>query len=434
MYRYSYLEVVDDTGFWDKKNELEEQYNNMITGEKRQSILNDAKTAFEAQQYAEAFEILENGLIDLPNDTELSKQLNSYHDLYVSEITEIINALLEKEDYDNSLVTINSALEIYDCESFRELKDHIYSLKEDSYGTYSAEAVSFIKKTGSITSNDDVDTFTLDAPREGLYCLSFSEMEYEFTVKVRVLNYLHEEITSRSISNEDTLSTGSIPKGTYTIEVSHRTNTGSYEFSIGQPKPVVDINSYAVINDSLEFADQSNRYSFTPEYSGTYRFDFSEILYDTSFKFSVYDHLNTPIKEQRISSNSGITVDSLSAGEKYIICITQYSGLTNYTMSIGRQKATKTVDCGKKVKGNIQFIDQNDLYIFKPTSSRNYTITGSSDNWPNWYIKVYDNNNNPIDLTNDGDCRLSLSLTTDTEYTISCYYNDKLTPYSFTIN
>lgn len=430
-----YLDVVkSDDMFIKRKNELEKGYNNLITDAKRQQILADAKAAFEDGEYEKAFALLEAGIKELSSDSTLSKQLEEYHKQYITLVTNVVNAYTEKGDFSDALDNLSAALKIYNCKEFKELEESVYSAKEDSLNTYNGNSVNFEKKSGSINSDDDVDTYTMTADREGIYCLTFSEMQYGFEVKVRILNHLNEEVASGWKSNGESLPTKSIPKGKYTIEVSHSSDTGSYEFTIGHQKSIVDANMYAIINDSIEYDDQVNNYKFAPEYSGVYRFEFSNLLYDTEIHFGIYDHLNTPIKEQWISGKEGVTVDSLIANEKYTISISQGSGLTQYTMDIGRQKPTRIIEAGQKVNGQIQFVNQNDFYSFVPTSTRTYAIVGTSANWNDWYIKIYDENNNPLNLENTGDASLSVELTADKKYTICCYYDDTFTDYSFTIN
>lgn len=424
----------DESAFRERYLQLNDESQDLAACARRDEILKLADTAFQSGDYKTAFDTLKEGIDQLPESSELSDRLNVYQSEYIKVITDKVNAFLAQKDYDSAMNEINAAIGIYSCQEFETLKESAYNQKETMLVSYDAKAVEFVRETGSINSDESVNRYTLHAEREGVYCLTFSEMQYEFWVNVKILNDLNETVAKKNVSNNDTVSTEVIPQGEYTIEISYSYGTGSYEFTVGHQKESVDINSFGTINDSVEYQDQVNNYEFVPDETGLYRFDFSDMMYDTEITFTIYDHLNTPVKKAGVRSKQGLTVDGLTAGEKYKISISQASGLTQYTINIGRQRAVRSIETGQKISDSIQFVDQRNLYTFVPDETRIYTITGNKSDWDEWYLKAYDENNTPLKLKNTGDQQVFLELEAGEKYTISCYYREKFIEYSFSIN
>lgn len=430
-----YLEQFpDESAFRERYSQLNDECQELAARAKRDEILNLADAAFQSGDYKTAFDTLKEGLNQQPESSELSDRLNVYRSEYIKVITDKVNGFLAQKDYDGAMNEINAAIGIYSCQEFEALKESVYNQKETMLVSYDAKAVEFGRETGSINSDDSVNRYALHAEREGVYCLAFSEMQYEFRVNVKILNDLNETVVGKNVSNNNTVSTEVIPQGEYTIEISHSSGTGSYEFTVGHQKESVNINSFGTINDSVEYEDQVNNYEFVPDETGLYRFDFSDMMYDTEITFAIYDHLNTPVKKAGVRGEQGLTVDGLTAGEKYKISVSQASGLTQYTINIGRQRAVRSIETGQKISDSIQFVDQRNLYTFVPDETRTYTITGNKSDWNEWYLKAYDENNTPLELKNTGDQQVSLELEAGEKYTISCYYREKFIEYSFSIN
>lgn len=430
-----YLEQFpDESAFRERYSQLNDECQDLAARAKRDKILNLADTAFQSGDYKTAFDTLKEGIDQLPESSELSDRLSAYQSEYIKVITDKVNGFLAQKDYDSAMNEINAAIEIYSCQEFEALKESVYDQKETMLASYDAKAVEFGRETGSINSDDSVNRYALHAEREGVYCLTFSEMQYEFRVNVKILNDLNETVAGKNVSNNGTVSTDVIPQGEYTIEISHSSGMGAYEFTVGHQKESVNINSFGTINDSVEYEDQVNNYEFVPDETGLYRFDFSDMMYDTEISFAIYDHLNTPVKKAGVRGEQGLTVDGLTAGEKYKISVSQASGLTQYTINIGRQRAVRSIETGQKISDSIQFVDQRNLYTFVPDETGTYTITGNKSDWNEWYLKAYDENNTPLELENTGDQQVSLKLEAGKKYTISCYYREKFIEYSFSIN
>lgn len=425
--------VGKDDVFVERRAEFEDEYKSIILNEKRNQYLKDAEEKYTSGEVSAAFNILEKGIKDLSSDSVLAKQLEEYHSQYINAITDTVSTMIDAKEYNEAIQYILLAREEYSCEQFYDLEESVYVSKENSFGKYDCEEVCFLNYSGTIRSDDDVDEYSFTASEEGAYCLTFSEMEYNFEIYAKIINSLKEVIVESSIINNDTLSTEKIPAGDYMIEISSSSNTGSYEFTIGLQKPSVDINQYACINDSIEFAGQTNYYDFTPEYTGIYRFDFSELLYGTEIGITIYDHLGEPIFEDTIAGEEGVTPGQLKANEDYKIRISHSSGLSRYILQIGRQRPERIIEEGFTIDGGINFINQSNTYIFTPKSSRKYYILGNSSDWTKWDLEIEDENGYPIEYEETDESSIEVTLNSQKKYFIRCFYKESLTYYSFTI-
>lgn len=365
------------------------------------------------------------------DNTDIANRLTELYSGCTALVTNQANKLKQESKHDDAIALIDKTLAVYSDESLSTLRDNIENDKANAKLVIDIPKVNFIKKSGSITSKEDADTYTFEAREDGVYCLTFSEMQYEFETRVSIINRLNEEVTYDWITNGEALSKY-LEKGTYKIIVQYCRNTGSYQFTIGNQKAGTNINSYNVVKDSVEFTKQENCYSFTPTVSGVYRFDFTDMIYDTEIHFVIKNHLGEPKKDTWFNGGEGCKID-LEAGEKYAIYVVQGRGLTNYTLTIGKPIHIKKIEEGKKVTGSISFTDQENRYTFTPSSSRKYTLSVDTSTWENWYLKIIDKNQVPVKLNKKNDGLYEISLTAGQTYTIYCYYKETLTDYSFTI-
>ena len=256
---------------------------------------------------------------------------------------------------------------------------------------------------GKITKEDQKDIYSFKAPRDGIYRFDLSNMNASMTVELYIYDKIGKCISSdRAIDNKEGLTVSLSANETYEICVREydrisETKLGSYTLTIWYQKPTVDVTDYTIINDSIEYEDQRNKYTFTPSISGTYRFDFSNMKSSTTVEIYIYDDLDECISSDRaIDNKEGLTV-SLSANETYEIWVREYdliseTKLGEYTLTIWHQKPTTDVSSKVKIKDSIQYTDQKNVYNFTVDATKDHTlkITGLS-NSVNTEIYVYDN-------------------------------------------
>jgi hypothetical protein len=128
-----------------------------------------------------------------------------------------------------------------------------------------------------------------------------------------------------------------------------------------------DISGYTIVYDSTEYMNQENRYIFTPEIDGLYRFDFYEVMNDCGLEFRVTNRLGETLCESyNLGNGEGATIFEAVAGERYTVTVSQSIGYTDYKMQIGYQKETADIMGYDIVNDSIEYADQINYYTFWP--------------------------------------------------------------------
>ena len=218
--------------------------------------------------------------------------------------------------------------------------------QREEYGSYdmniglqkeSLDITAYTQLTDSLEYTDQTNVYLFTAPRDGRYRFEFSEMMgYEMT-----------------------------EGETYQIQVHQREGYSSYILSVGQQKETVDISSYTVITDSVEFTEQKNVYLCTVPLDGRYRLELSDMMGGTEVELHVYNERKELVDaEKNCSNGQGLTLKGLTAGETYWVQVRQKNGCSAYTLSIGPQKVTVPVEDGSVVTDSVEYTDQRNVYSF----------------------------------------------------------------------
>ncbi len=225
----------------------------------------------------------------------------------------------------------------------------------------------FTEIKDSIDYIDQRIIYTFTPSRSGCYRLDFSEMKSGVSVSVSVENYLEEIVEyDNGICNNDGVTLSDLESGqTYTIEVNQDVGIGSYILNIGSQKKTVDITKYSHISDSIQYEDQRNIYTFEAPSDGVYRIDISNLKSGIELQILVFNHLDEIVEsEYSVYNDDGITLDGLTAGETYEIQVRQSSGIGDYTLFLGKQKPTNSIEKGSNLKDSIEYTDQCNMYTF----------------------------------------------------------------------
>lgn len=114
----TYIEKVNDKDFVNLKKTLEfevKEYKEVY------EILTDATNLFEQKSYKNSFKTLSVGEEKYPDNKKIEYALSAYQYSYMLEIASQVVSLAEEEDYDSAVIVLEDAIDIYDCECFRDL-------------------------------------------------------------------------------------------------------------------------------------------------------------------------------------------------------------------------------------------------------------------------------------------------------------------------
>jgi len=196
------------------------------------------------------------------------------------------------------------------------------------------------KFDGSFTATGQQAEHKFTAPLSGRYHFEISNLERAY-IRMVIKNSIGSVIGDSvyGISNGEGITRDDIRGGeTYTVQIVQSSGLGLYMLSIGYQKPTVNITGFTDINDSIEFKNQINNYTWTaPEAGGRYRFEISNLVgtyirmvIKNSFGVVIYDSV------YGIGNGEGITKGDIRGGETYTIQIGQSSGYSLYRLSINR--------------------------------------------------------------------------------------------------
>ena len=259
-------------------------------------------------------------------------------------------------------------------------------------------------------------------------------------VELYVFNYLGETVAYDNYCyNSEGLTLYDLNAGdTYEVQIRHSDGYSSYSLAIGKQKEITNISKYTEVNDSIEFVNQRNVYTFTPDVDGRYRFEISGMTSGTKVELYVFDYLGETVAYDNHCYNSeGLTINGLKANEIYTVQVRHDDGFSNYTLSIGKQKPTVDVTSLVKIFDSIQYTGQKNIYNFTADVAGNHTLTiNDMDSSDVVELYVYNELGETVKYDSyckNGDYLILKDLEIGTKYTIVVYQDSGTGNYTLTI-
>lgn len=201
------------------------------------------------------------------------------------------------------------------------------------------------------------------------------------------------------------------------------------------PTPVTPVKENFMAGN-LNFTGAEIHYSYIPELSGIYRFDFNINSVENDYKFVLSNDKDEKLIDTQYSycSDGGVSHE-LEKNQKYYITLTQVEGDPEYAVKIGVPEKTKQIN-GNTFSGNLSYIDKRDCYKIKPNISGTYRFDFDITNVNyNYEFEIYGPKEEQVKEAdyNWSDNGVSVYLEKDTEYTIYISQKDGLPEYEITI-
>lgn len=301
----------------------------------------------------------------------------------------IYNSAGEQVSYD-SYCTNNEGITLNNVEPGQLYK--IQVRQKSDYSSYTLtigqpkaqiDITNITKITDSIEFDGQRNVYSFTVPRDGVYRFEMSGITSGCVVELYVFNDLGESLNSdKHCTNSEGVTLKLLKAGeTYSITVGHSSGYSGYVLSIGKQKPIVDISNLTKVNDSIEYTDQRNIYSFKPAEDGRYRFEIEGLKNGCDLELYVLNSLDEVLGSDMFCANGeGVTLQNLSANETYEVQVRQKSDACPYILNIGNQKPTNRIGINMVVCDSIEYTDQRNIYVFTAEESGTYTFIMSGLN------------------------------------------------------
>lgn len=224
----------------------------------------------------------------------------------------------------------------------------------------------------SIVFTDQRNVYYFTPATTGRYRFDITGLFAGTDVQLYVFNKLGETVSYDTyIKNGEGITVKDMQAGeTYEVQVRQDYDFGTYTLNIGYQKSMTDITEYTTVNDSIEYEDQRNVYSFTVPVTGRFRFDVTDMMNDCSVELYVFNQLGETVGyDTYITNEEGFTLKDLQAGETYEIQIRYSYGFSDYSLQIGKQKNTEVIDEDSVIHDSVEYTDQRNVYSFTRSSN-----------------------------------------------------------------
>ena len=212
---------------------------------------------------------------------------------------------------------------------------------------------------------------------------------------------------------------------TYILSVEYRNGTCDYTVNIGVPLEISDLSGQTAVSGSITYKDQKNKYYYTAQNSGTYRFD-TNLSSGGSVRVYIYGENGNSIDY----NYDALTID-LEAGKTYILSIEYRNGPCDYIVNIGVPIAMSDITGSTSVSGNITYKDQKDKYIYTAPVTGTYLFNTNLSSGGSVRVYIYGENGNSLKYDYD---ELSIDLEAGKTYILSIEYRNAICAYEVFIN
>lgn len=274
--------------------------------------------------------------------------------------------------------------------------------------------------TGSITYQDQKDKFLYTAPISGIYRFD-TNLSSGGSVRI----YLYGENGNSIDYDYDALTIELEAGKTYILSVEYRNGTCDYTVNIGVPLEISDLTGQTAVSGSITYKDQKNKYYYTAQNSGTYRFD-TNLSSGGSVRVYIYGENGNSIDY----NYDALTID-LEAGKTYILSIEYRNGPCDYVVNIGVPIAMSDITGSTSVSGNITYKDQKDKYIYTAPATGRYLFNTNLSSGGSVRVYIYGENGNSLKYDYD---ELSIDLEAGKTYILSVEYRNATCAYEVFIN
>lgn len=229
------------------------------------------------------------------------------------------------------------------------------------------------KVTDKIEYVEQTVNYTFIPKTAGKYRFDFNEMMSDSVLSVKLCNHLNEVVTSDTyLINGEGLSAELTVGETYKIVVRQEKNFCDYVMTVGTPNEVKDVTDYTAVQDSISYAKQINKYSFTPKADGVYCFKITDMSDKASVVLSIVDKRGfTMTLDSYCKNNDDIHLE-LEGGETYTLKVEYDEGFSDYTLNLCYPDEPLAITGNTGVNEHFRFETEVKVYNFTANEDGDY--------------------------------------------------------------
>ena len=292
----------------------------------------------------------------------------------------------------------------------------------------------FTEYNDSIVFKKQVNNYSFTAPNTGDYTFSLNNVPEGFSYRIRLYNAGGYQMDSGSYQNGRGITTNMTRGQTYTISVEYIEHLGSYTLSIGKQKSTLDVTPYFLVNDSIQYRKQTNVYTLTAPYTGTYYLGFRNLSEGVGYRLRVFNEGGNQMEVSSCFNNQGRAL-SFKAGQTYTINVEYLEHTGTYTLVVGKPKPTLDITDFEQINDSIQYGKQVNTYTFTAQRSGTYRfVLSNMEQGKSCYLRIYNAGGTSINngAYSNGK-EFSVNLTAGESYTLAVERNDYSGGYTLTI-
>ncbi len=200
-----------------------------------------------------------------------------------------------------------------------------------------------------------------------------------------------------------------------------------------EPYDIIEENPFVV---SFRYVDEEYIFYYTAPISGIYRFDMATTDVTCDYNLRIYDSINNKLCDENYSCYTNGASLGFKKDETYKIILSQKDGLPTATVTIGIPNETVYLE-DNFIYGKINYIDQENIYIFHTNLSGYYRFDFKTNNVDyNYTVYLIDEINQELfreDYSTYSNGK-SIYLDGNEDYTIIIKYKDGKPKYNIIIS
>ncbi len=224
---------------------------------------------------------------------------------------------------------------------------------------------------GTLSKSNPSDTYTLEAPLDGIYRLELMKTEDDFELSFFIYDESDQEIGAKIIRQDGERITAELKKDeSYRVEIVWEEGKGTYELTTFYQTETKELKAGTWLADSMEFSGQRHVYTIIPPMDGWYRIALEQPENKTVCSVEVYNESKEKIESEQGFENSEWI--EMKAGNPYTVYATQSENLGNYQIKVEYERPWTDISGYNLISDSMVYQGQCNEYQFIPEENGRY--------------------------------------------------------------